>query len=87
MDRRNMMLMAGLGALAAAMPLPQSRANPADLVPPPAAPPPDAAGAYLFQDEFDGPNGAGPNPANWTVQSWQDDVFPPVAGIYRDDRR
>ena len=31
--------------------------------------------------------GAGPDPANWTVQSWQDDVFPPVEGIYRDDRR
>ncbi|HEY6647910.1 MAG TPA: glycoside hydrolase family 16 protein [Mycobacterium sp.] len=86
MDRRNMMLMAGLGALAAAIPLPQARANPVDRVTPPAAPP-DAAGAYLFQDDFDGPMGAGPNPANWTVQSWQDDVFPPVDGIYRDDRR
>ena len=67
-------------------PPPEARANPADRASPPAAPP-DAAGAYIFQDEFDGPNGAGPNPANWTVQSWQDDVFPPVVGIYRDDRR
>jgi hypothetical protein len=41
----------------------------------------------LFSDDFDGPMGAGPNPANWTVQTWQDDVFPPVDGIYRDDRR
>src|SRR6476646_6574833 len=81
-----MMLMSGIGLLAAAIPLPEAGANPADRSSPPAAPP-DAAGAYLFQDEFDGPNGAGPNPANWTVQSWQDDVFPPVAGIYRDDRR
>ncbi|HTH86925.1 glycoside hydrolase family 16 protein [Mycobacterium sp.] len=86
MDRRNMMLMAGLGALAAAIPLQQARANPADRVSPPAAPP-DAAGAYIFQDEFDGPNGAAPDPANWTVQNWQDDVWPPVLGIYRDDRR
>jgi hypothetical protein len=87
MDRRNMMLMAGMGLLAAAMPVPQARANPADRVAPPAAPPDAATGAYIFQDEFDGPSGAGPDPAKWTVQTWQDDVFPPVDGIYRDDRR
>ena len=84
-----MMLMSGLGLLAAAaaMPTPKAQAVPADLVPPPTAPPDAAPGAYLFQDEFDGPNGAGPNPANWTVQSWQDDVYPPVEALYRDDRR
>ena len=82
-----MMLMAGLGALAAAIPLAPARANPADRVSPPAAPPDAAAGAYLFSDEFDGPQGGAPNPANWTVQSWQDDVWPPVLGQYRDDRR
>jgi beta-glucanase (GH16 family) len=42
---------------------------------------------YIFQDEFDGPSGSGPDPAKWTVQNWQDDVWPPVAGQYRDDRR
>jgi hypothetical protein len=31
--------------------------------------------------------GSAPNPANWTVQSWQDDVYPPVEALYRDDRR
>jgi hypothetical protein len=77
MDRRNMMLMAGLGALAAAIPLPKAGA----------APPSGDPGKYIFSDEFDGPAGSAPNPANWTVQSWQDDVFPPVEGIYRDDRR
>ena len=89
MDRRNMMLMSGLGlmAAAAAMPVRQAQAMPADRVPAPAAPPDAATGAYIFQDEFDGPMGAGPNPANWTVQSWQDDVWPPVEAIYRDDRR
>jgi hypothetical protein len=89
MDRRNMMLMSGLGLMAAvaAMPTPKSQAVPADLAPPPTAPPDAAPSAYLFQDEFDGPMGAGPNPANWTVQSWQDDVYPPVQAIYRDDRR
>ena len=45
------------------------------------------AGPYIFQDEFDGPAGSPPDPAKWTIQTWQDDVFPPVAGIYRDDRR
>ncbi len=84
-----MMLMSGLGlmAAAAAMPVPNAQAVPADRVPAPAAPPDAAPGAYIFQDEFDGPMGAGPNPANWTVQSWQDDVWPPVEAIYRDDRR
>ena len=84
-----MMLMSGLGLMAAvaAMPTPKSQAAPAGLAPPPTAPPDAAPGAYLFQDEFDGPMGAGPNPANWTVQSWQDDVYPPVEAIYRDDRR
>ena len=95
MDRRSMMLMTGIAAVAAAIPLPEARAfpsrpdaPPADRVPLPTEPPPDAAaGAYIFQDEFDGPLGAGPDPAKWTVQSWQDDVCPPVVGQYRDDRR
>src|SRR5215210_1458812 len=82
-----MMLMAGMGLLAAAVPLPQGRANPVDRVSPPEAPPDAATGAYIFQDEFDGPTGAGPDPAKWTVQNWQDDVFPPVDGIYRNDRQ
>jgi beta-glucanase (GH16 family) len=95
MDRRSMMLMAGMAAVAAAIPLPEARALPsrpdaphADRVSPPTAPPPGASpGNYIFQDEFDGPSGSGPDPAKWTVQSWQDDVWPPVAAQYRDDRR
>ena len=85
MDRRNMMMMTGMGLLAAAIPLPQAQARPSLREAPPV--PSSETGAYIFQDEFDGPQGAGPDPAKWTVQSWQDDVFPPVAGIYRDDRR
>ena len=75
-----MLLMSGLGLLAAAVPLPSAEAIPS---PRPAAP----AGGYLFQDDFDGPAGSAPNPANWTVQNWQDDVWPPVASQYRDDRQ
>ncbi len=67
-----MMLMSGLGLLAAAIPLPSAQAE---------AP-------YLFQDDFDGPaGGSAPNPANWSIQNWQDDVWPPVESQYRDDRR
>jgi Glycosyl hydrolases family 16 len=88
MDRRNMMMMAGLGFLAATIPVAQAQAAPADLAPHPEQPAPSGQSqAYIFQDEFDGPSGAPPDPAKWTVQSWQDDVFPPVEGIYRDDRR
>ena len=81
MDRRNMMMMAGLGFLAATIPVAQAQAAPADLAPQPEQPPPSGSSqAYIFQDEFDGPLGAGPDPAKWTVQTWQDDVYPPVAG-------
>jgi len=76
-----MMLMTGIGMLGAAMRLPEAWATPSA----PEAPAESPTGPYIFHDEFDGP--AGPNPANWTVQTWQDDVYPPVAGIYRNDRR
>jgi Glycosyl hydrolases family 16 len=85
MDRRSMLLTTGLGMLAAAaaIPVPEARAYPS----PPAAPAGSPAGPYIFQDEFNGPAGSAPDPAKWTVQTWQDDVYPPVEGIYRDDRR
>jgi hypothetical protein len=84
-----MLLMTGVAALAAAtrVPVPPASASPAGRVPPPSAPPAAAAGAYIFQDEFDGPAGSAPDPGKWTVQNWDDDVFPPVLGHYRDDRR
>jgi hypothetical protein len=85
MDRRSMLMMAGMGVLAAAISAPEARANPSHQAPPEA--PAGGAGPYIFQDEFDGPAGSGPDPGKWTVQTWQDDVYPPVAGIYRNDRR
>ena len=78
MDRRSMLMMTGMGALAAAIRVPEAQAHPS----PPAAPG-SAPGNYNFQDEFDGPAGQGPDPGKWTIQTWQDDVFPPVDGIYR----
>ena len=77
MDRRNMMMMTGMGLLAAALPIPKAHGQP---------PPSGQTPAYIFQDEFDGPLGAGPDPAKWTVQTWQDDVYPPVQALYRNDR-
>ncbi|WP_108922203.1 glycoside hydrolase family 16 protein [Mycobacterium montefiorense] len=86
MDRRRMMLTTGLGMLAAAasMPLPEALASPSAPQTPPSA---GGGGPYIFADEFDGPAGSPPDPGKWTIQTWQDDVYPPVAGIYRDDRR
>ncbi|WP_144206230.1 glycoside hydrolase family 16 protein [Mycobacterium tilburgii] len=86
MDRRSMMLTTGLGVLAAvaSMPSPQAAARPSAPKAPPSAGP---SGPYIFSDEFDGPAGSPPDPAKWTIQTWQDDVFPPVEGIYRDDRQ
>ncbi len=75
-----MLMMAGMGMLAAAVRVPDAPAAQA-------APSAGPGGPYIFQDEFDGPAGSPPDPAKWTIQTWQDDVFPPVAGIYRDDRR
>src|ERR1700723_934998 len=85
MDRRSMLAMAGMGMLAAAVGAPEAYANPTHAVPPDA--PSAGGGPYIFQDEFNGPAGAPPDPAKWTIQTWQDDVFPPVDGIYRDDRQ
>ena len=56
MNRRHAMSLAGIAALAAAMPIPTAGASPTrrdvplDRVPPPTAPPPSG---YIFQDEFD----------------------------------
>jgi beta-glucanase (GH16 family) len=75
--------MTGMGMLAAAA----ARVPEAQAYPSPPAAPAAGGGGFIFQDEFDGPVNAAPDPGKWTVQSWQDDVFPPVEGIYRDDRK
>jgi beta-glucanase (GH16 family) len=89
MDRRSMMMMTGVAAMAAAMPSPLANASPSILGPLPAQPPPPdaASGGYLFQDEFDGPAGSAPDRGKWLVQNWDDPVVPPLVGHYRDDRR
>ena len=91
MDRRSMMLMTGIAALAAAIPV----ATPGRTRPHTGGSDTSAhraAGcryreAILFADEFDGPAGSAPDPAKWTVFNWDEPVTPPILGHYRDDRR
>ncbi len=94
-----MMLMTGIGVVAAAIPVPEARAYPswrdmaAGRVPPPAAPN-GQSGPYIFQDEFDGPAGSAPDPSKWTVALAREQIKDPTfwerpenIGQYRDDRR
>src|SRR6185369_1018666 len=72
LNRRSVMWMTGLGALAAAIPVPEAVASvskedaPAGRGQAPEAPPPGgAAVTYLFQDDFDGPAGSAPDASKW----------------------
>ena len=86
------MLMSGLGALAAAIRVPQAHASVSNA---PAAPPPGGASVnYVFQDDFNGPAGSAPDASKWLVakarESMEDPTFwelPEHVGQYRDDRR
>jgi hypothetical protein len=80
-NRRRVMQIAGIGALAASMPLPTAGA----------APP---SSAYLFHDEFDGPAGSAPDYSKWEPALAREDMEDPTfwelpgnVGQYRDDRR
>ena len=83
-----MMLMTGMGVLAAAISVPEARAVPsrpdfpASPVVPPAEPPDAATPSYIFQDEFDGPAGSGPDLSKWLVVNWDTPVTPPIEGHY-----
>jgi beta-glucanase (GH16 family) len=84
-NRRNVMLMMGVGAVAAVTPLPNARAYPwppnapTGPLPAPTAPPGSAAtGSFLFADEFDGPAGSAPNPSKWTVSNYRTPIKNPV---------
>lgn len=78
MDRRSLMVMAGLGVAAVAVPTPTAGAVPE--APEPPVPPqpgssagsvraPDAAPPQVFGDEFNGPAGSAPDPARWSSRS------------------
>ena len=95
------MLMTGLGALAAAIPVQEALASvskedaPAGRGQAPEAPPPGgAAVTYLFQDDFDGPAGSAPDASKWEAALAREDMEDPTywelpenVGQYRDDRR
>ena len=92
MNRRNLMLMSGAAALAAAVSTPQASAEPVAPGQPenPGAPPPSAnpaPGDLIFDDDFDGPAGAPPDLGRWTIVGWNEPVNPPILGLFRDDRR
>jgi len=99
-DRRNVMMMAGLGVAFVALPTPEAGADPAGPeapwpMPPPAqevAPAPVAAVPEFLGDEFNGPAGAPPNPALWQIAQAREFIKNPVfwdrpenMGQYRDD--
>src|ERR1700682_412306 len=100
MNRRNMMVMTGMGMLAAAMPAPAAGAYPlapdapAGRVPLPTAPQPSGqTPTFLFHDEFDGPAGSAPDPSKWAISSNRTPIKNPVGfdrpefwGQYRNDR-
>ena len=81
------MFMMGLGAAAAALPVQTAAAEPAPGdVPPGPAPAPGVPGpaavpagpAFLFQDEFNGPAGAPPDPAWWFIVPARETIKNPV---------
>lgn len=79
-DRRHLMLMAGVGALAAAMPTSIAAAAPPT--------------RFLFRDEFDGPAGSAPDASKWEAATAREDMEDPTywelpgnVGQYRDDRK
>lgn len=91
MDRRRVIMMAGLGAFAAAVPMPKAEASP--LRPLPAAPTAQSGG-FLFRDEFDGPAGSSPDRSKWIVSHHRTPIRNPVGfdrpeffGQYRDGRQ
>ena len=100
-DRRSLMLMAGLGVAAVAIPTPEAGADPGpDLPPgpespiaPPAPPAPAAAAPGFLGDDFNGPAGSAPDPALWSVAQFRELIKNPVfwdrpenMGQYSDDQ-
>ena len=75
LNRRDMMLMTGIGMLAAAIPVPEAGAVPSR----PDNPPPNTQpGNYIFQDEFDGPAGSAPDRSKWVISNQRTPIRNPV---------
>jgi beta-glucanase (GH16 family) len=96
------MMMAGIAAAGAVLPLPSARAVPGEPGTPPGPGPAPAPGvptaaagpAYLFHDEFDGPAGSSPDTSKWVIYTERETIKNPVfwdrpenMGQYRNDRR
>ena len=88
MDRRSLMVMAGLGFAAVAIPTPTAGAVPEAPEPPvppqpgspatPEGPAPEAALPQVFGDEFNGPAGSAPDPARWSIAQRRELIKNPV---------
>lgn len=86
MDRRSVAKLIGLGVAAAALPSPKAHAEPIPVRPgpgtgpaTPAVPAGQSAGpVMLFQDEFNGPAGAPPDPAWWSIVPAREVIRNPV---------
>lgn len=83
MDRRQMLLLAGFGALSSALPAAPAGAAPGR-----------SSGAYVFHDEFDGPAGSAPDRSKWVVAKQRTPIKNPAGfdrpeffGQYRDSRQ
>ena len=81
-----MMVMTGVGVVAAAISVPEAGASPSR----PAAP----STQYIFQDEFDGPAGSAPDGGKWHVARAREPMKDPTywelpehVRQYRDDRQ
>ncbi|MEU0496063.1 glycoside hydrolase family 16 protein [Mycobacterium sp. NPDC006124] len=89
LSRRNLLLVSGLGALAATVPLPvewpkfasyfrtSTRPLPAGPVAVPSTAPVDVDSPFLFHDEFDGAAGSGPDPAKWVIATAREVIKEP----------
>ena len=86
-NRRNMMLMTGFAAVAAAVPLPRAAADPEPPGQPIVADANPGPDNIIFADDFDGPAGASPDRSKWFVKNFNEPVNPPILGLYRDDPR
>ncbi|HKV21235.1 MAG TPA: glycoside hydrolase family 16 protein [Mycobacterium sp.] len=86
MNRRAMMMMTGIAAMAAAVPLPRALADTETPGEPGVLDNPEP-GNIIFADDFDGPPGASPDRSKWFVKNFNEPVNPPILGLYRDDPR
>src|SRR5262245_48134173 len=95
-DRRRMMMLSGLGVIAAAITTPLAHALPTKPQTPPVPAPtaPQAVMKYVYVAEFDESAGSAPDASKWTIAKARETIKDPTyweqpgrIGQYRDDRK